>query len=126
MRYLMSVLAAGLLALTVPASTVPAFAQAAESAFVDGFDDLPLMPGLAQDGGSTTVFDSPYGRIAEASAHGRTTRAEVLAFYRAALPQLGWQPRASGTWQREGEVLSIEVSPAAGGVIARFQVSPAG
>lgn len=126
MRILSHALAAGLLALAVLASPLPALAQAEGSAFVDGFDDLPLMPALTQDAGSATVFDSPYGRIVQATAQGRTTPAAVLDFYRAALPQLGWQPRAGGEWQREGEALSVEVTPSGSRVSVRFQISPTG
>lgn len=96
--------------------------------FVDGFEDLPLMPSLRQEGERTLLFDSPYGRIVEAFATGRATRAQVADFYGATLPQLGWTRVAATVFRREGEVLRIEFPrPARGGapgLLVRFEVSP--
>jgi hypothetical protein len=52
-------------------------AQAAENAFVDGIDDLPLMPGLVGVGDQSVVFDKPDGRIVQAVATGRVRAAAV-------------------------------------------------
>jgi hypothetical protein len=105
-----------------------AAAAAAESAFVDGFEDLPLMPDLTQEPGTMSSFDSPYGRIVESYASGRTDRAHVVYFYNQTLPQLGWQPvvvRDSAlTFRREGENLSILITQRNGAVTVRFQSSP--
>ena len=43
---------------------------AAETAFIAGLNDVPLMPGLTPLG-ETLVFDKPGGRIAEATFNGR-------------------------------------------------------
>ncbi|WP_404382063.1 hypothetical protein [Caenispirillum salinarum] len=98
------------------------------AAFLDGFEDLPLMPSLSQQTDRTTVFDSPYGRIVEAYASGRATPGQVLDFYGATLPQLGWTRQDARVFRREGEVLRIEFSrPSPGGapaLLVRFEVSP--
>ncbi len=137
MRNPTRLLAAALLAAAV-AATHPGAAPAASpggdalvvgalvaDAFVDGFDDLPLMPSLRQDPGGTVVFDSPYGRVAEARASGPATAAAILDFYRSVLPQMGWRPDATpGHWRREGETLTIDITPAGGASSVRFQVAP--
>jgi hypothetical protein len=109
-------------------ATQAAAAASAESAFVDGFEDLPLMPDLTQEPGSTSSFDSPYGRIVETYASGRTDRAHVTYFYNETLPQLGWQPvltqGSALTFRREGEDLSISITQRNGAVTVRFQSSP--
>ncbi|SOE00278.1 hypothetical protein [Caenispirillum bisanense] len=95
--------------------------------FVDGFEDLPLMPGLQQSTDSTTLFDSPYGRIVEAYASGPTTPAQVLDFYAETLPQLGWTRSANAEFRREGETLHIAFPRPPGGasgLVVRFEVSP--
>lgn len=98
----------------------------ADPAFVEGFEDLPLMPALTQEPGSVTVFDSPYGRIVESYASGRADRAAVLAFYAATLPQLGWVRADEASFRREGEVLTLDVTQDGTAVTVRFQVSPTG
>jgi len=95
-------------------------------AFVEGFDDLPLMPALTQEPGRTVVFDSPYGRIVEAYAAGRVARDRVLEFYDSALPQLGWTRVGKASFRREGEVLTLDFTQEGPRVTVRFQVSPTG
>ena len=92
-------------------------APAAAQSFVDGIDDLPLMPGLAQTGDSS-VFDSPQGRVLPGA---------VAAFYARTLSELGWRRAASGAvFLREGEKLAIDADPpdARGTVKVRFFLTP--
>jgi hypothetical protein len=101
-------------------------APAAAQSFVDGIDDLPLMPGLAQTGDSS-VFDSPQGRVVEALAEGRVLPGVVAAFYARTLSELGWRRAASGAvFLREGEKLAIDADPpdARGTVKVRFFLTP--
>ena len=102
-------------------------AQAAENAFVDGIDDLPLMPGLVGVGDQSLVFDKPDGRIVQAVATGRVRAAAVRSFYADTAPQLGWKSAGEGRFTRDGESLRIELTDpgAPGGVLTvRFIVNP--
>jgi len=101
-------------------------AGAADGAgFVKGIDDLPLMAGLVEEPGSALVFDSPSGRIVETEAAGAVSRAEVLAFYAATLPELGWRRQGETAFARERETLRLEIAETAGGVVVRFVLAPA-
>jgi hypothetical protein len=107
----------GLLLLALPA---------AAQSFVDGIDDLPLMPGLAQTGDSS-VFDSPQGRVVEALAEGRLPAGAVASFYARTLLELGWRRATTGNvFVREGEKLAIDADPpdARGTVKVRFFLTP--
>jgi hypothetical protein len=96
-------------------------------AFVDGIDDLPLMPGLIGMGDQSLVFDKPNGRIVQAVATGRVQASAVRSFYADTAPQLGWKSAGEGRFTRDGESLRIElIDPGApGGVLTvRFLVNP--
>ena len=102
-------------------------AWSAENAFVDGIDDLPLMPGLAAVADQSLVFDKPDGRIVQAVATGRVRAAAVRSFYADTAPQLGWKPAGEGRYTRDGESLRIELTDprAPGGALTvRFIVNP--
>jgi hypothetical protein len=101
-------------------AAVPAHADA----FVAGTEDLPLMPGLVPVRDSGLVFDKPQGRIVEAQAAGKVTRAAVRRFYEATLPQLGWAAEGPRSWRREGERLRIEIKGRDGDVRVGFTLSP--
>lgn len=116
------------------AAASPAPRAAQDGAFVPGIEDLPMMPGLTGNRGLGIVFDTPAGRIVEAYASGAVAWPDVLAFYEATLPQLGWRPGGEGLFRREGEVLRIEVlrgeaetppsSSSASTLTVRFTLSP--
>ena len=72
-------------------------APASAQDFVPGFEDLPLMRGLAPIAGSGHVFDSPAGRLVESHASGTVSRAEVETFYRESLVALGWSETLGGS-----------------------------
>ncbi|HEV2551426.1 MAG TPA: hypothetical protein VGU20_29215 [Stellaceae bacterium] len=99
---------------------LPAFADA----FVPGTEDVPLMAGLAPVAGSSVVFDKPEGRIVEAQAAGKVTRAAVRAFYEASLPRLGWSAAGADAWRREGEVLRLDYREERGLLTVGFTLSP--
>ncbi len=118
---------AGLAGLTGPARAVTPVSPAA--AFVDGIDDLPLMPGLSPVTEEGLVFDKPGGRIVHAVARGTVTPAAVRQFYADTAPQLGWRGAGDNRFVREGEVLQIElvVAPGrngAGPLTVRFVLVP--
>lgn len=100
-----------------------ASAQAADN-FVFGFEDLPLMDGLTQVAQDSVLFDTPQGRIVQASAVGNATEASVIAFYDSTLPQLGWTQIAAATYQREGEVLRLEFSTMNQQLVVAFLAEP--
>ena len=108
----------------------PGFALAAGTAYLGGLEDVPLAPGLTEDAGATVVFDKPGGRIVEAFARGPVALQEAMAFYAAALPQLGWiatgDVTAPGTlsFRREQELLAIEFTRRPSGLEVRFSVTP--
>jgi hypothetical protein len=62
------------------------------SQFSAYIDDLPIMPGLAEDdeGYAFDLFQG--GRLAEARLGGEADPAVVRGFYAATLTQLGWRP----------------------------------
>src|SRR3546814_20540062 len=90
-------------------------AGANEGGCVEGFEDLPLMPGLAVDESAEVLFDKPTGRIVEATAGGEVAAADIRSFYGATLPELGWQPLPprAGTamlrFERREQPLQIEL-----------------
>ena len=128
-----AVLAALLLAASPFGVRVPgihpaqAQAQAVSGAFVEGIDDLPLMPGLVGVADQSLVFDKPDGRIVQAVAAGRVQASAVRSFYADTAPQLGWKSAGEGRFTRDGESLRIELidSGAPGGALTvRFLVNP--
>jgi hypothetical protein len=106
-----------LIAAALCAQAVPALCANASNAappgseFVAGFDDLPLMPGLAQVADAGFVFDTPSGRIVESFAEGRVSVDAIRGFYARTLPQLGWHQTGRDRFEREDEVLDVEVTP---------------
>lgn len=116
---------AGALALLL--AMAAAAAGAAEgTVFVSGIDDLPLMAGLRETEGSALVFDSPAGRIVEAEAAGAVSRDEVVRFYRATLPELGWKPEGDTAFSRQRESLRLEITGGAGALAVKFILAPRG
>lgn len=98
-------------------------ARSAE-AFVPGFEDLPLAPGLEAVPDAGVTFDSPAGRIVESYAAGRMAQEDVLRFYAATLPQLGWTAETPTRYAREGEELTLDLTRKEGVLSVRFSLSP--
>lgn len=107
-------------------------AQAEETAaFLAGYEDLPLMPGLEEAPESSLLFDKPGGRIFEGLASGRVSLADAREFYLASLPELGWRRTGKrsdkGTllsFLREGEELDIQFTESQGVLTVQFSVMP--
>lgn len=108
------------IAATLVLAAAPA---AATEAFVDGLDDVPLMAGLEGLPDRSVVFDKPTGRIVESYATGAVRRGDVVRFYDATLPQLGWSGR-SPAYRRESEVLRLGFEGRDGALVVRFSLSP--
>lgn len=113
----------GALAFLLATTTATAYA-AGDTVFVTGIDDLPLMAGLTETAGSALVFDSPAGRIVEAEATGAVTRAEILRFYGATLPELGWKQEGEAAFARQRETLRLEIGGEPGAMAVRFILAP--
>lgn len=106
------------------ATTAAALPRAQDGGYVTEVEDLPLMPGLSEIAGAGLVFDVPSGRIVEAYAQGSVVRKAVLAFYRKALPQLGWRAAGGNAFQREGENLKLDFLDGGDALIVRFTLTP--
>ena len=102
----------------------------ARDAYLSLAPDIPLAPGLAEFDGGQVVFDKPEGRIVRIEAERAETQGAgdgVPAFYREALPNLGWQLNGADnnadnvlTFQRGGETLLITMQ----GERVVFKLSP--
>lgn len=110
----------GGLALLAAAGAAPALAQG----FLGAYEDLPLPAGLTEMTGSGLSFDTPGGRIVEAYAKGPATAAEVLRFYAATLPQLGWTRESESVYRRDSEVLRLDTTNDGRLLVVRFTISP--
>lgn len=96
-----------------------------EQQFFESLNDVPLMPGLYEMAEESVVFDKPGGRIAEsAAASQELALEEIREFYSQALPQMGWDRRADGSFVREGESLTMNVENRDGYNVVRFTISP--
>lgn len=120
------------LALALAAVCAPAGLLASKSqgqargaeVFLSVADDLPLMPGLAEDKDAATLFDKPGGRILTAEAKGAVSRQAVAKFYADTLPQLGWRMLAADYFRREEEQLRLSYDGRDGALIVRFELVP--
>jgi len=125
-----SVLTSLCLTLFLAATVFFAPAKAEETAYLSGIEDVPLMEGLAEDTEAGVVFDKPSGRIVEAVAAGKPSPEDVMKFYRATLPELGWKVGMilSGTdsimFQRDQETLTLSLSRQKDLTVVRFSLAP--
>lgn len=107
--------------LTLVLAPIPAMA----ADFFQSVDDLPLAPGLTETVDEGVEFDSPAGRIVTAVASGDVPPEAVQAFYRKALPGLGWVLSPGGAYRRDGEMLTILLESTGKTVKLRVRVVPA-
>lgn len=98
-------------------------AQAA-AGFLSIAEDVPLMPGLAENADAAAVFDKPSGRIASTEAKGAVTANAVRQFYAATLPQLGWTRQDSEQYRRDKEQLRLGFVGRDGALTVRFELAP--
>ena len=99
-------------------------AYAESSAFLPGFEDIPLMTGLKPQKNKDFIFDTPSGRIIEETAFGQSSRAQVSQFYNSTLPELGWKKIGNRIFERDGERLHIECYGHDGSLSVRFTLTP--
>lgn len=102
----------------------------AATRFLTGSEDVPLMDGLAEVADTSTIFDTPGGRIVEVDAKGAVAAADILRYYAESLPALGWvaDPVAGNaplTFRRGAEILVIAIMTESGaGTTVRFNLRP--
>ena len=112
---------AGLLAAASPA----VYAEEEEAgAFLAAIEEVPLMAGLTEEKTPALDFDKPDGRLVETYAHGEVAAEEAAEFYRAVMPEFGWQNIDGLVFLREGEMLRIELIPEEHALVVRFVLSP--
>ncbi|MGB0696251.1 MAG: hypothetical protein ACPGOY_11420 [Rhodospirillaceae bacterium] len=104
----------------------PLQAQQSGTAFVQGFEDLPLMDGLAQNPNDTLIFETAHGRLVEAVAAGALRAAAVQRFYADTLPQMGWTTLGPDLFQRDQERLRLDYGGSYPNLTVRFSLEPAG
>lgn len=113
-----------LLLLALILSLASARPGVAADVFVEGFADLPLMPGLEQIPDASLAFDATSGRIVVAFARGPFSTDRIRAFYTETLGQLGWTDGGEDAFQREGERLTLDFTPDGAETLVRFSLSP--
>ena len=98
---------------------IPCFA---DTLFIVGSDDVPLMEGLITLSDLDMSFDAPEGRIIQSVAYSDSLLPEqVKKFYAETLPQLGWKQEGK-EYFREKEALSIESYQLKGKTTVRFEL----
>lgn len=107
------------------AGDLPAANHSEQQQFFETLNDVPLMPGLYEMVDDSVVFDKPEGRIIESrAASEKLAGAQIKSFYKHTLPQMGWVPRADGSYVRDGETLTMNVEKQGNYSIVRFMVAP--
>ena len=79
-------------------------------AFIPGINGLPLMEGLVIVPDSHVIFETLNGRIIEIFAIGEPSFLDISSFYSATLQQLGWSKKSKNVFQRDEDLLRIEIS----------------
>lgn len=93
--------------------------QTKAAQFVEGMDDVPLLPGLSQITQDDISFGNEETRLLEAYLSSPKIKFSTVAdFYKESLPQLGWIYQGNRghdlVFYREGETLEVvreSVSP---------------
>lgn len=88
------------------------FSTQVKSAFVEGFEDIPLAEGLNQIEKGALSFGNEEIRLIERYLTSATlTFSEVINFYGETLPQMGWNKKSESetktSFERDGEILEI-------------------
>jgi len=78
--------------------------------FFEALYDVPVMAGLEEVPELSMKFHKPDRRISQAGALAKNiSKNEILAFYAATLPQMGWSKIQLNQYDRDGERLTILV-----------------
>lgn len=88
--------------------------------FTETVDDIPLMPGFAEDADNSFFWDKPEGRLATIIATGRAAPNDLRRFYADSLQALGWtggfDADGAGSFRRDRELLLIRRESLPGGL----------
>ncbi|PCI55501.1 MAG: hypothetical protein COB36_07720 [Alphaproteobacteria bacterium] len=96
-----------------------------EPQFFSSLQDIPLMSGIDELADHAVSFDKPDGRISESFALIHDLKPEdVLRFYSATLPQLGWGQVSEYRFFRQSETLEISFGEIEGQPIIRIMIGP--
>ncbi|MEM6904062.1 MAG: hypothetical protein AAF556_12560 [Pseudomonadota bacterium] len=77
-----------IVAMALGVMALPGSAAALE--YVQGFDALPVMPGLTPSPAGSLIFDKPDGRILQAVLIGDVSADATFGYYEPTLRSLGW------------------------------------
>lgn len=78
-------------------------AQDTPQGFLSAAPDIPLAPTMKENLAQALIFDKAEGRIVTMEAVFEGEASAILDFYRAVLPNLGWQSPTDG-WERPGRL----------------------
>lgn len=93
--------------------------------FLSAIHDVPLMEELYEIKGESLAFDKPSGRIINAIAvSDALTPVQIYNFYDMTLPQLGWNVKDAGLYEREGEELNIEAKQSGEITMVKYALTP--
>ena len=95
----------------------------AQSDFVPGTEDLPLMEKMVIDENETISFDTPAGQILNVTAKTPVSSQKVLSFYANTLPALGWQKKSGNSYKRDRDEIVIQTQSSQTGTSVLFQVT---
>jgi hypothetical protein len=99
-----------------------------DTIFINGFEDVPMMPKLSQANNSGIAFDTQFGRIVETylESEYNVNFIDVTKYYSETLPQLGWKKISINdkklTFSREGEILEISLTENEKPILIRISV----
>ena len=104
---------------------IPAYGLAQQDRFFQTLYDVPRMAELTEIADGAVFFDKPNGRIAQALAFAEGVgREDIIKFYDAVLPQMGWRPISTGQYQRESDKLLIKFDKRDEALLVKFTIRP--
>ena len=107
--------------LNIGAVIMPLAADTVQSSWVA---DVPIMPALMVEKGLGFAFDNPDGLIVTIYLSGDAQAANVQAYYAQALAPLGWSQIGPQRWGRDGEILQLGTTTAAGAQLWKITLRP--
>lgn len=97
----------------------------AKQEYVPGTEDIPVFFGFKAVENSLLSYDSVDGRIIDVEfSSDKTSAKNVRNFYEVTLPQLGWHKRQYQIYEREGEVLKLNILEKNNLTFLKFTIRP--